>query len=392
MKSFNIIRALTHKDILLFCNNRKAILINLLAPIVMAAFFGYVFSNDVGGSSNSSKKVASIPIAIVDLDASATSAAIVASFGTASAVAVTVMTEENAISMVRSGKRHAAIVIPKNFGIDAGLAMARNQTTARPEVTIHFDPSKPYIVNVMNGLLSQYAIKAVMVTQLNLSDTTLQLPYTTTAIAAVAQSASSPRQYNSFAHSFAGMSVQFILFMGIDFGIGLLLMRREDIWKRLRVAPISRADIILARIVASTLISIAFILAIYSVAMTIFGVRVDGSWLGFIAIVVAFAMLNASFGLLIATIGKSPEAARGLAIFATLILVMLGGAWVPSFVFPEWLQSISHFTPTYWAVEGLSAMTWRGLGIGEAVKPIAVMLGFAMVFAVMAMWRFRWEE
>jgi ABC-2 type transport system permease protein len=389
MKSFNIIRALAGKDILLFRNNRKAILINLLAPIVMAAFFGYVFSNDSGGSS---KKTASIPIAIVDLDGSATSAAIVASFNTDSAVAVALMTEDEATTLVRSGKRHAAIVIPKNFGVDAGAAIARNQTITRPKVTIHFDPSKPYIVNVMNGLLSQYAIKAVMVTQLNVSDTTLQLPYTTNAIAAVAKSANSPRQYNSFAHSFAGMSVQFILFMGIDFGIGLLLMRREDIWKRLRVAPISRTDIILARIIASTIISVAFISAIYSAAMMIFGVRVDGSWLGFVAIVIAFAMLNASFGLLIAAIGKSPEAARGLAIFATLILVMIGGAWVPSFVFPEWLQSISHVTPTYWAVEGLSAMTWRGLGIGEAVKPIAVMLGFTMVFAALAMWRFRWEE
>jgi hypothetical protein len=33
-------------------------------------------------------------------------------------------------------------------------------------------------------------------------------------------------------------------------------------------------------------------------------------------------------------LGKTPEATRGLAIFATLIMVMFGGAWVPEFLFP----------------------------------------------------------
>ena len=39
----------------------------------------------------------------------------------------------------------------------------------------------------------------------------------------------------------------------------------------------------------------------------------------------AFALMTASFGLLIAAFGKTPEAARGIPIFATLILVMLVG-------------------------------------------------------------------
>ncbi len=39
---------------------------------------------------------------------------------------------------------------------------------------------------------------------------------------------SGERKYNPYAHSFAGMGVQFILFLGIDLGIGVLLMRRMD--------------------------------------------------------------------------------------------------------------------------------------------------------------------
>ncbi len=188
------------------------------------------------------------------------------------------------------------------------------------------------------------------------------------------------------------MSVQFILFMGIEFGIGLLLMRRQDIWKRLRIAPITRVDMIASRVIASSMIGMGFVSAIYVVAIGVFGVRVSGSWIGFVAIILSFAILNASFGLLIAAIGRSPEVARSIAIFATLIMVMLGGAWVPSFVFPEWLQTISQLTPTYWAIEGLSAMTWRGLGLEAAITPVVVMLGFSAAFTALAMQRFQWDE
>ena len=81
-----------------------------------------------------------------------------------------------------------------------------------------------------------------------------------------------------------------------------------------------------------------------------------------------------------------------MAIFAVLIMVMLGGAWVPSFIFPAWLQRITVVIPTRWAVDGLDAMTWRGLGIEAAIVPTLVLLGFAVLFAGLTVARFRWEE
>jgi ABC-2 type transport system permease protein len=169
-------------------------------------------------------------------------------------------------------------------------------------------------------------------------------------------------------------------------------MRRLDLWKRLRAAPLSKTTLLGSRIVSCAAIALVIFTAIYAVAMAIFGVRIQGSVIGFCAVVLAFALFTSSVGLMIASLGKSPEATRGIALVVTLFLVMLGGAWVPSFVFPKWLQTASLAVPTRWAVDGLDGMTWRGLGVEHAVGPVVVMLAFTLVFGALAIRQFTWEE
>jgi ABC-2 type transport system permease protein len=73
-------------------------------------------------------------------------------------------------------------------------------------------------------------------------------------------------------------------------------------------------------------------------------------------------------------------------------MVMLGGAWVPTFLFPVWLQQAAMVLPVRWAVDGLDAMTWRGIGVSGAAMPVLVLTGFAALFWAIAASRFKWEE
>jgi ABC-2 type transport system permease protein len=83
------------------------------------------------------------------------------------------------------------------------------------------------------------------------------MPYT------VSQEAVTARQgvkYNSMAHSFAGMCVQFILFMGIDAGMVVLYQRRSGLWKRLQAAPLSRYVIIGSRAASAAIVAMVIML------------------------------------------------------------------------------------------------------------------------------------
>ena len=74
--------ALVRTDLRLFFSNRRAVIMAVLAPIVIAAFFGYLFGDhDSAG--------AKIDIAVVDLDHSDISRQIVTALGNDAILAVT---------------------------------------------------------------------------------------------------------------------------------------------------------------------------------------------------------------------------------------------------------------------------------------------------------------
>jgi len=377
-------RALVRKDLVLYFSNRRALVMSIAAPIVIAAFFGSIFG---GGQSRPSR----IPLAIADQDQSALSRRVATSIGADAAFEVEPLDAAAAIERARQGKVRAAVVLPAGFG--AQLPAALMAGGAKPVVAVHYDPSQATAMPLVQGLLSQHVMKALGESLAGNGGAApaaaFSLPYTTQAVESTARG---EVPYNGYAHSFAGMGVQFILFMGIEVGVGVLLARRLGLWKRLRAAPLSRTLLLGSHIASGAITALVLLAIIYAAAIAIFHVRIDGSVVGFVAIAIAFALLTSSFGLLIAAIGKTPEATRGLAIFATLVMVMLGGAWVPSFVFPPWLQTASLVVPTRWAVDGLDAMTWRGLGIDAAVAPVAVLLAFSVLFTAVAIWRFDWEE
>jgi ABC-2 type transport system permease protein len=198
------------------------------------------------------------------------------------------------------------------------------------------------------------------------------MPYT---VHEEAMTAGSNIAYNGYAHSFGGMAIQFLLFAMANLGVEMLLERQRGLWKRLRSAPVSRLTLLAGKAASGAIISLMILLVCFAFAMIVFGVRIQGSVVGFLAISVACAMM-----------------ARGITTLAVLMMVMLGGAWVPSFVFPAWLQQFTLVVPVRWAVDGLDAMTWRGIGLRGAVMPALILLGFAAAFSVVAASRFRWEE
>lgn len=425
--------ALVRKDLKLFFNDRRAVVVGLLVPILCGSFFGYLF-----GGQGSKRETSRMHVLASDQDGSAISRAVLAQFSNDKNLEVESATPDEARELVRKGKATAAIVIPGDFGARAGQAFF--SSGEKPVISILYDPSHAMELAMVHGILSGAVMQAVSkemfggktgrevlkesIAQIGAdsqmpaaqkktlgdllssvekwneqqaqappngqdsSGAGLTIPFQTHEEAITS---GSNVEYNSYAHSFGGMGIQFILFMGLDVGVRLLLLRQSGLWQRLRAAPLSRSVLLGSRATSAALISAFILFVLFTFARLVFGVHIRGSFLGFLGICVAFSLMTAAFGLLVAALGKTVEATRGYAVMATLLMVMLGGSWVPTMFFPQWMQKLTVVIPTRWAMDGLDGMTWRGLGLSAAYAPIAVMMGFALLFGLAAVMTFRWE-
>jgi ABC-2 type transport system permease protein len=417
--------ALIRKDLILFLSDRRALVISLALPIVIATFFGSLF----GGSGKGS----AIEVALVQQDTSEAGAKIAAGLKSDPNLRITPMTMAAAETAVRKGEQKVAIVLPAGFGEAAGAALFGKRE--KPAIPLLYDPSQPAVLAMVKGMLTQQVMSVVSaemfggkmgqeMTERSLRQLDEQaktdpdsrvlrdmlasvqkyqaLPARDGAAAGPSKGLSMPfttadRQlssgvaeqgYNAYAHAFAGMGVQFILFMGIDMGIGILLAQRSGVWNRLLAAPVGLSQVLLARAASGAIIAFALLCIVFTVAVFVFGVHI-ASLPGFLGMALCFGVLTACLGLLIAAFGKTPEAARKIAMFAILIMVMLGGAWMPSFLFPAWMQQLTLAVPTRWAIDGLDAITWRGLDAMAVLPAMGVLVGFSLLFALLAVWKFK---
>ncbi|MBS1858106.1 MAG: ABC transporter permease [Acidobacteria bacterium] len=428
--NFTAYSALVRRDLHLFFQDKRALTMSFAAPILIGSFFGYLFGNAGGGPASK------IQVAVIDRDNSAVSRRLIGALAADPALAVTPHGYTEAESGVRAGKITVAAVVPPGFADAAGRAFLRGE--GKPEIQLLYDPSHGAEMAMVRGILTQHVMEVVsgevfggasspkLVADAmrdvgasrdmnpadrqalldilrtvgawdrrvsanpagNAAGRGLTLPYTVKEEAVTARKGT---RYNSMAHSFAGMSVQFILFMGIDAGLIVLTQRRSGMWKRLQAAPISRWTVIGSRATSAAITAMIILVVVFGFARVVWGVKIEGSVPGFVAVCAAFSVMTATFGLLVAVLGKTPEGARGISILVTLILVMLGGSWVPAFLFPQWLQQVSFLIPTRWAVDGLDGTIWRGFTAQAAMAPTVALLGFAALFAGIAVWRFKWE-
>ena len=72
-------------------------------------------------------------------------------------------------------------------------------------------------------------------------------------------------------------------------------------------------------------------------------------------------------------------------------MALLGGCWYPLELFPPLARTASMVLPTAWAMQGLNNLLLRGQGLAGVLPQAGVLLGFAALFFVVGVWRFRYE-
>ena len=182
-----------------------------------------------------------------------------------------------------------------------------------------------------------------------------------------------------------GNAVLFGFFLALTVGLAFLEERRAGTWRRILAAPVSRASILIGKLVPFFLIGLVQFAFLFAIGVVVFGMRIGGSVPALVALTVAVVACATSLGLAIASLGgTAPRCGWNQ---------RSNGAMVPRVVMPPLLRAIGLAVPHSWALDGYTTLLVRdGAGLADVAPQLGALLGFAAVFAAFGVWRFRWER
>lgn len=197
---------------------------------------------------------------------------------------------------------------------------------------------------------------------------------------------------SSFSHSSPGMMVQFAI-VGLMGAASIIVVERKTrSMQRLLTTPIRRYEIIAGHFLAMFVMILIQLLVLILLGQFVFKLDYFGEPLALAMMVISAALMSASMGLLIGTLAKTEEQVIVLTLIPMFVLSGLGGAWVPLEVTSPLVQSVAHFTPTAWMMDGFKGILILGSGWRETLLPAGVLIGFFLLFTGLAAWRFKYES
>jgi ABC-2 type transport system permease protein len=192
-----------------------------------------------------------------------------------------------------------------------------------------------------------------------------------------------------------GYAIMFLLFAVSGSATAMFEEKSTGVFARLLSFPVTPAHIIWARFIFGVLLGIVQIAALFLAGRVFFGLDVFSHLGGLLAVAVAAAAACSAFGILIAAVAPSADAARGIATFIVISMSAVGGAWFPVSFMPTYIQSISKLTIVYWSVEGLTDVLWAGRSVIEVLPKVgilAAMAGIVMLISISLFNRNRFFE
>ena len=362
--------ALALKDLRLLPRVRAGLFFTFVWPIVVTVLFGLTFSGQSGAAPTK------VRIAVIDEDNTDASRAFLQKLS--SSFELTPMPRADAETAVRRGQSTGFVVVKQGFS----AASDRMFYGAPREMEIGVDPSRQAEAGMIEGLLMKHAatdLQRLMTGELKAFMTTPSSqappgaaqwqPLKVTAIDIVREWRG-PR--NAFDISFPQGVIWGLIGCVMTFGISLVTERTHGTLVRLRIAPLTRAQILGGKAIACFVSILIVELMLLGVALG-FGVRPSSfALLGLAGLSAAVCFVG--FMMLIASLGKTEQSASGAAWAILMPLSMIGGAMVPQFVMPAWMQSIGVVSPIRWALLAIEGAVWRQFSINEMVLPCAILI------------------
>jgi len=394
------ILAIARKDTLLRFSSVAEWLYFLILPI----FFTVVLAGGTGGPRDPR-----ILLAVVDQAGTPLSTDLVAALEQSDAVRPELLTLGQAEDLFAGRERAAVLIIPAGFDL-AHLEQGQVELDLRQ------------LPNSMNALICAQAVaaasqrigSAAAIANSSVAEAEQIKPFESDAArqaywsAALQQAQTLMSQapdrvaraegttkeeieYDPRANSSAGQLITWVFIPLIGISALFAYERRKGTLRRLLTTPTPRATFLFGTIAGQVVMALVQMLLLVVFGILVMKLNWGQSPAALAVMLIASTLAAAALGTTLGTLVKTEGQANGLAIMLGMVMALLGGCWYPIELFPPFVQTAVKVLPTTWAMQGMLDIVLRGQGLAAVLPEALVLLGFAALFFVVGVWRFRWE-
>jgi ABC-2 type transport system permease protein len=163
---------------------------------------------------------------------------------------------------------------------------------------------------------------------------------------------------NSTQHNVPAWSIFAMFFMVVSLGGNLVKERLSGSFIRLMTIPPSFTYTLISKMLVYLGVAVSQLFLLFCIGYFIFPLmglpqlQIPQAVLQLITVSVLSGMAAVSYAVLIGTYAKSQEQANGFGSVSIVIFAAIGGIWVPTFVMPDYMQTVALFSPLHWCLEG----------------------------------------
>jgi len=389
---------------------RKDTLVRFTSPLEWAFFLllPIVFTFILGGGTGQSSDNR-VPFYVVDRAESTLSASLVQELENSTAVRPILMNYEDALAEFEERQVTAVLIIPPDFTLESlqagasqvelrqqpnnvrafaiqqGVNTALTRTSSAVDIaassTARADAIRPFASASDRQAYFDQALAAARA----------EMQAAPQRVVEVSASTEDTIEYDPNANSAAGQMITWVFIPLIGLSAMFAMERQGGTLRRVLVTPTSKATYIGGTVLGQVLtavVQMALLIGFGALVLKLNWGRAPGATA---LVVIASALAAGALGTMLGTFVKTEAQGNGLSIMIGMVMAMMGGCWYPIELFPQVIRSAAQVLPTYWSMQGMLDILTRGQGVQGVLLESGVLLGFALVFFVIGVLRFKYE-
>lgn len=188
---------------------------------------------------------------------------------------------------------------------------------------------------------------------------------------------------NSVQHNVPAWTMFAMFFICIPLSGNIIREREDGSAFRLLTMPGSYVFVLAGKITLYLIVSLiqfALMLSVGLYILPLMGLptlQTGENYFTLFSIALSAGLAATAFGLLVGTIASSQDQAALFGAVFVVLLAALGGVWIPTFVMPEIMKSISSISPLNWGLEAFYGVFLRGVSFSAIWIHLFKLLVFA---------------